>query len=314
MYKEGSIDATATMQNVESLKHSPANSNHSRIPHMSRFHVLRSALGVGLCLAAACLSLPAFASAPVTVTFAANSVWAQEIGNLDHSVNSVDYTVAVAAGKTLQLNLLCRNANVHFTVKDQTQGKVVLDNLKTGETTWSSPNATATTYAIRVYIEPGAIQSGETAKFALQVGQYGAGDMQSPTTAVTFDAGKPWAEKDGVLASGATAYNFSVAIAAGMTVKVNLVSSNPQLHFKVTDQTQNKKLVDTSTAGANTWSESAAAATTYMIQVYVDPAALPSGQKAQFALQVGHYASGDTQPANPASATTATPPAATTSM
>jgi hypothetical protein len=281
---------------------------------MSRFHLLRSALGMSLGLATVCTSLPAFAGAPVTVTFAANSVWAQEIGNLNHSANSIDYTVAVAAGKTLQLNLLCRNANVHFTVKDQTQGKVVLDNLKTGETTWSSPNATATTYSIRVYIETGAIQSGETAKFALQVGQFGAADMKSPTTAVTFDADKPWVEKDGVLASGATAYNFSVAIAAGMTVKVNLVASNPQLHFKVTDPTQNKQLVDTSTTVANTWSESPAAATTYMIQVYADPAALPSGQKAPFALQIGHYASGDPQPSNPASTTTAAPPAAATSM
>jgi hypothetical protein len=269
---------------------------------MSRSHVLRGALGVGLAVAAACGAMPAFAGAPVVVTFAPNSVWAQEIGNLDHSANLVDYTVAVAAGKTLQLNLLCRNANVHFTVKDQTQGKVVLDNLKTGESTWSTPNATATTYAIRVYIEPAAIQSGETAKFALQVGQFGAADMKSPATAVTFDDGKPWVEKDGALASGATVYNFSVAIAAGDTVKVNLVSHNPQLHFRVSDPTQNKTLVDTGTTSANTWSESAATATTYAIEVYVDPSALPAGEKAPFALQIGHYASGDAQPATPASA------------
>ena len=277
---------------------------------MSRFHILRSALGVSLGLAAACMWLPAVAGTPVTVTFAANSVWAQEVGNLDHSDNSLEYTVAVAAGKTLQLNLLSRNPNVHFRVKDQSDGKVLLDSLKTGESTWSTPTATATTYLIRVSIDPAAIDSGDTAKYALQIGQYGASDMQSPTTAVTFEADKPWAERDGVLASGAIAYNFSVAIAAGMTVKVNLVSSNPQLHFKVNDQTHDKKLVDTGTTGANTWSEPVAAATTYMIQVYVDPAALPPGQKAQFALQVGHFASGVTQPANPASATTAAPPAA----
>jgi len=48
--------------------------------------------------------------------------------------------------------------------------------------------------------------------------------------------------------------------------------------------------------------------------VYVDPAAMPSGQKVPFALQVGQYASGDTQPAKPAGATTAAPPAAATSM
>lgn len=277
---------------------------------MSRFHVLRSALGVSLSLSVACLALPVFAGTPVTVTFAANSVWAQEIGNVDRSDSSVDYTVAVAAGKTLQVNLLTRNPNVHFKVRDQSLGKVVLDSLKTGASTWSTSNETATTYEIRVYIDRDTIESGDTAKYALQIGQYGAADLQPPSTTVTFDADKPWAQRDGILASDATAYNFTVAIAAGMTVKVNLLASNPQLHFKVTDQTQNKKLVDTSTTGANTWSEPVAAATTYMIQVYVDPAALPAGQKAQFALQVGHYPSGDAQPAKPASATTAAPPAA----
>ena len=281
---------------------------------MSPFHFLRSALGVSLGLVAACMSLPVFAAAPVTVTFAANSVWAQEIGNLNQSDTSLDYTVAIAAGKTLQLNLLSRNPNVHFKVKDQTHDKPLLDTLTTGESTWSTPNVTATTYAIHVYIESAAIQSGDTAKYALQIGQYGAEDMQPPTSAVTFEANKPWAEQDGTLDSSATAHNFTVAIAAGMTVKVNLVSSNAGLHFKVNNQTQDKKLVDTSTTGANTWSESVAAATTYMIQVYADPTAMPSGQKVQYALQVGQYASGVTQPATPAGATTAAPPAAATSM
>jgi hypothetical protein len=314
MPKEGSIDATATLQDGESSKHSQANSNHARIRHMSRFPFLRSALGAGLGLAAACMSLPAFADTPVTVTFEANSVWAQEVGNLTHSDSSLDYTVAIAAGKTLQLNLLSRNPNVYFKVKDQSHDKLLLDTHKTGESTWSSPNVTATTYAIRVYIEPAAIESGITAKYALQIGQYGAEDMQPPTNAVTFEANKPWAEQDGALASGATAHNFTVAIAAGMTVKVNLVSSNPGLHFKVSDQTHDKRLVYTSTTGANTWSESVAAATTYMVQVFVDPAAIPSGQKVPFALQVGQYASGNTQPAKPAGATTAASPAAATSM
>jgi hypothetical protein len=280
---------------------------------MARFHFLRSALGASLGLAVACMSLPAFADAPLAVTFEANSVWAQEIGNLSHSANSIDYTVAIAAGKTLQLNLLSRNPNVHFKVKDQSHDKPLLDTLATGESTWSSPNVTATTYAIRVYIEPAAIESGDTAKYALQIGQYGAEDLQPPTTAVTFEANKPWSEQDGALASDASAHNFTVAIAAGMTVKVNLVSSNPGLHFKVNDQTHDKKLFDTSTAGTNTWSESVATATTYMIQVYVDPATMPSGQKAPFALQVGQFASGDTQPAKPAGATSAAPAAAGTS-
>ncbi|WEN14029.1 hypothetical protein PY254_12370 [Rhodanobacter sp. AS-Z3] len=276
---------------------------------MSRFDFLRSALSLSLGLAAACVSLPVLADAPVNVTFAANSVWAQEVGNLDRSSDSLNYTVAIAAGKTLQLNLLSRNPNVQFKVTDQSQGKVMLDSRKTGETTWSTTNVADTTYAIQVYIDPAAIASGETAKYALQVGQYGAADLQAPTTAVTFEANQPWAVQNWTLASNAASHNFSVAIAAGMAVTVNLVSSNPQVQFKVDDQTHAKKLVDTATTGAKTWSESVADTTTYLIQVYVDPAALPSGQKAQFALQVGQYASGATQPAAAASAATAESPA-----
>jgi hypothetical protein len=271
---------------------------------MSRFRFSRCALGAGLGLAAACVSLPVFAGDPVAVTFAANSVWAQEIGNLTHSDSSLDYTVAVAAGKTLQLNLLTRNPNMRFKVEDQTHDKLLLDTRKTGESTWTLPNAPAATYAIRVYIDPVAIPSDDTAKYALQIGQYGAEDMQVPTSAVTFEAGKPWAQQAVVLLPGATAHNFTVAIAAGMMMKINLISNTPGLHFKVTDQTHDKALVDTSTTGANTWTESVATATNYMIQVYVDAAAAPAGQ-IQFALQVGQYPSGNTQPAG---ATTAAAP------
>jgi len=263
---------------------------------MSRFRPFRSALGLSFGLAAACVSLPALADDPILVTFAANSVWAQEIGNLTHSDSSLDYTVAVAAGKTLQLNLLTRNPNVRFKVEDQTRDKLLLDTRKTGESTWTQPSATAGTYAIRVYIDPAAIPSGNTAKYALQIGQYGAEDMQVSTSAVTFEAGKPWAQQAVTLLPGATAHNFTVAIAAGMTVKVNLLSNTPGLHFKVTDQTHDKSLVDTSATGANTWTDSVATATNYMVQVYVDPAVTPPGQT-QFVLQVGQYASANTQPA-----------------
>jgi len=276
---------------------------------MPRSCFFRRTLSLSVGLAAACMSLPTLADTPVAVTFAANSVWAQEVGNLTRSDDSLDYTVAVAAGKTLQLNLLSRNPNVFFKVKDQSDGKVVLDTRKTGESTWSTPNATATTYAIRVYIDSAALKFDNTAKFALQIGQYGAEDLQSPATAVTFEPGKPWAQRDGILDAGAPVYNFTVAIAAGMTIKVNLVSSNPELHLRVSDQTHNKKLVDTSATGPNTWSESVAAATNYAIQVYVDPAAMSSGQKARFALQVGQYSSGDIQPAKPATVTTTAPQA-----
>jgi len=281
---------------------------------MPRFHFLRStAMGVSLGMAAAFMSLPAFAATPDTVTFAANSVWAQEIGNLDHSGSSHDYTVAIAAGKTLQVNLHSNNANVYFKVNDQIHGKQLLDSHETGVSTWSSPNATATTYAIQVYMAPDAVKRGETAKYALQVGQYGASDLKPPTTAMTFQANQPWSVQAGSLASGAPAHDFTVSIAAGMAVKINLVASNPQLHFKVNDQTADKNLIDTSTSGTNTWSDLVATATTYTIQVYVDPAAIPAGQQAPFTLQVAQYASGDAQSAQPAGATTAAPPAAAAS-
>ena len=281
---------------------------------MPRFHFLRStAMGAGLGMAAACMSLPTFAATPVTVTFPANSVWAQEIGNLDHSDSARDYTVAVAAGKTLQLNLLSSNANVYFKVIDQTHGKQLLDSHETGVSTWSTPNATATTYTVQVYMDPGAVKREETAKYALQVGQYGASDLKPPTTAMTFQANQPWSVQTGSLASGAPAHDFTVSIAAGMVVKVNLVASNPQLHFKVDDQTHGKNVVDTGTSGTNTWSDSVATATTYTIQVYVDPAAIPAGQQAPFTLQVAQYGSGAAQPTQPAGATTAAPPAAATS-
>lgn len=276
---------------------------------MSRFNFLRGALGVGLGLAAVCVSLPVFADTPVSVTFAPNSVWAQEIGGLDRSNKSVDYTVAVAAGKTFKLNLLSRSPNVQLKVRDQSRKKVVLDSQKTGDTSWTTVNETATTYAIQVYIDPVAVPSGEAVKYALQIGQYGVEDFQAPTTAVEFEPNKPWAVQSWTLGADATSHNFSVAIAAGMTVKVNVISSNAQVHFKVNDQTHDKPLVDTATSGAETWSESVGAATTYKIQVYVDPAAVRSGQKAQFALQVGQYASGDGHPEKLASASSTASPA-----
>lgn len=277
---------------------------------MSRFPFLRStAMGVSLGMAAACMALPAFAATPDTVSFPANSVWAQEIGNLDHDSSSHDYTVAIAAGKTLQVKLISNDANAYFKVTDQSHNQEVLDSHKTGTSNWSTPNATATTYTIQVYLDPAAAERGETAKYALQIGQYGAEDLRPPTTAVTFQANKPWAEQDGSLAAGATAHDFTVSMAAGMTISVNLVSKNPQVHFKVQDPAQ-KQLIDTSTTGSNTWSAPVATATTYTIEVYADPTALPSGQQAPFALQVGQFAAGAAQPAG---ATTAAPPAAAAS-
>lgn len=281
---------------------------------MSRLHLLRSAaISVGLCLAVG-MSLPAFADTPVTVTFAANSVWAQEIGNLSASASSNDYTVAITAGKTFKINLISRNPNIYFKVKDQTSGKQVLDSRKTGESTWTTQTTTAGTYTIQVYTDPAALAADENAKYALQIGQYGAEDLRPPTTAVAFQANQPWTQEQAALAANAPAHDFTVAIAAGMNIKVNLVANNPQMHFRVSDQAGNSKLVDTATTGTNTWTESVPAATNFVIQVYADPASMPAGQQAPFTLQVGQYGAGDAQPAGaPASpaaaASTTTSPA-----
>ncbi|HTN29299.1 MAG TPA: hypothetical protein VL178_00490, partial [Pseudomonas sp.] len=94
---------------------------------MSRFDFLHRALGASLGLAVACISLPVFADTTVNVTFAPNSVWAQEVGSLDRFNKSVDYTVAGVAGKTFKLNLLTRSPNVQLKVKDQNRRKAVLD-------------------------------------------------------------------------------------------------------------------------------------------------------------------------------------------
>lgn len=276
---------------------------------MSRFSLLHNtAMGVSLGVAAACMALPAFAATPDTVTFPANSVWAQEIGNLAPGNGSHDYTVAIAAGKTLQVKLISNNGNVYFKVSDQNRNQEVVDSHQTGSADWSTPNAAATTYTIQVYMDPAAVKRSEVAKYALQIGQYGAADLRPATTAMTFQADNPWAQQNGSLAAGATSHDFTVAIAAGMTVSVNLVTKTPQMHFKVQDSAQ-QQLVDTSMTGTNTWTAPVATATTYTIQVYADPAALPSGQQAPFTLQVGQFAA-----AQPAGATTAaTPPAASTS-
>jgi len=277
---------------------------------MSRFPFAhRTAMGVSLGMAVACMALPVLAATPDAVTFPANSVWAQEIGNLDHDNSLHDYAVAVAAGKTLQVKLISNNANAYFKVTDQSRSQEVVDSHTTGTSNWSTPNAAAGTYTIQVYLDPGAVKREETAKYALQIGQYGAEDLRPPTTAVTFQPNKPWTEQDGSLAAGATAHDFAVSLAAGMTISVNLVSKNPQVHFKVQDPTS-KQLIDTSTTGTNTWSAPATtAATTYTIEVYADSAALPSGQQAPFALQVGQFPAG----AQPAGATTATAPVAAAS-
>jgi len=274
---------------------------------MSPSPVCRSLI-VAIAIAATGAALPAFADSSVTVTFQPNNPWTQEVGNVSRMDDSHDYTVAIAAGKTLQINLVTRDPNVFFKVRNDSQRKDLIDTLNTGATTWSTPNTDAATYTIHVYVQPDAMQRGEVADYALQIGQYGQSDMRAPTTTVTFEENKPWVQTVGTLDSQAAARDYAVAIAAGQTLAVNLVTRNPKVYFKVQDQATGTTLIDSATSSATTWSTPVEAAATYTVSVYADPAAVPPGAKAGYALQIGHYPQGNAQPAT-AGTTAPSPPA-----
>ncbi|TAN07687.1 MAG: hypothetical protein EPN38_05715 [Rhodanobacteraceae bacterium] len=264
---------------------------------------------LGFALAAASLMAPAFAGSPVNVTFQANNHWAQEVDDVGHYDSSHDYVVTIGAGKILQVNLVSRNPNVFFRVKDTAADKQLIDSYTTGATTWSTgPVAAATNYLIHVYVQPAAIGRDDKAKYALQIGQYGPEDIKAPATDVTFEDGKPWTQMVGSLDSAAAAHDYNVAMAAGKTLQVNLITHNPKVHFAVTDQATRQKLVDTATTGAATWSGQAPAAATYTVHVYANAADVPPGTKAGFALQIGQFGgAGSAGQAAPAGAATAAP-------
>lgn len=263
-------------------------------------------LVAALALAAAGAPLSALAASSTTVTFQPNNPWTQEIGKVTRMDNAQDYTVAVAAGKTLQINLVTRDPNVFFKVRNDTQRKDLVDTLSTGATTWSTSNTDAGTYTIHVYVQPDAMQRGEVADYALQIGQYGESDMRSPTTTVTFEDDKPWVQAVGTLDSQAAARDYAVAIAAGQTLAVNLVTRNANVHFKVENQANGQTLVDSATGATTNWTTPVETAGNYTISVFADPSALPPGTRAGYALQIGHYAQATAQPG---AAGTAAPPA-----
>lgn len=255
---------------------------------------------LAFCAGAACVAPGIAAAQPVTVTFPANAHWAQEVDTITSSNLQQSYSVAIETGKILQVNLVTRNPNLFFKVKDTTSGKDLVDTYKTGATTWSTPAATApTTYVIDVYAQTGVMQYGDTAKYALQIGQYGKSDMQAPTTAVQFEEGKPWVQTTGTLDAQGTAQDYTVAIDAGQTLAVNLVSNSPKVHFKVEDKTSGQTLVDSASSNVTSWSAPVSAASNFTVTVYTDPAGMLPGSKVGYALQIGRYAQG----AAPAAAT-----------
>jgi hypothetical protein len=273
---------------------------------MSSFRFFRC-LPVVVAMALTGAAFPALADSAVTVAFQPNNPWTQEIGKVTRMDSAQDYTVAIAAGKTFQINLVTRDPNVFFKVRNDTTRDNLVDTFNTGATTWSVSTSDAATYTVHVYVQPEAMQRGEAADYALQIGQYGASDMRAPTTTVTFEENKPWVQTVGTLDSQATSRDYAVAIAAGQMLAVNLVTRNPNVHFKVENPASGQTLVDSATATTTSWTTPVDAATNYTISVYADPAAVPPGAKAGYALQIGHYTQGNAQPAT---AGTAAPPAA----
>lgn len=264
---------------------------------VSRFRSLRplaTALGIALCTA---LALPALADTPVTVTFQPGSHWAQEVNTVDRYDYYHDYSVAIPADKTFQINLVTRDPNVFFKVKDETHDKKLVDTLQTGATTWSTQTTEPTTYSIRVYVQPDAMQRDEKPKYALQIGQYGKNDLQTATTAVTFENNNPWAQMTGSVDQQAPAHDFTVAIGAGKTLAVNLITQNPDVHFTVKDQASGNVLVDSGKTPTTKWSTTVPAAGNYTVGVYATPTSLPPNQQVKYALQIGQYAGGAAEPA-----------------
>lgn len=270
-----------------------------------RVHFIATAFVIGT--ASACIAPSAIADSPVNVTFQPDTHWVQEVDTLNRYDYYKEYSVAIEPGKILQINLITRDPNIFFKIKNETSDKQEVDTFKTGATTWSAPAGTAAaTYTIHVYVQPEALQRDEKPKYALQIGQYGQSDMQVEATPVTFEANNPWAQQVGTLDAQGPARDYTVAMAAGQTLAVNLITQNTNVHFKV--QANGQTLVDSAGTHATTWSTPVTAAGTYTVNVYADPSALPPGTRAGYALQIGHYAQNETQAA---SAGTAAAPAST---
>lgn len=263
------------------------------------------AAAITVAIGVAVIAMPAFATDATVVTFQAGNPWAQEVGTVTHDDAAHDYSVAVDANKTFQIKLFTPNPNLFFKVTGG-NGKTLVDTSTSGDHDWSTLTTAASTYTIRVYIQPETIQRGDTTKYALNIGQYGQADMQAASTSVAFEAGKPWAQAVGTLDATGNAHDYTATIPAGESFAVNLVTRDANVHFKVLDKTAGKTLVDSAQTGSAQWSTVATAPTDFVVHVFADASALPPGAKLGYTVQIGHYA----QASAPASAGSAAAPAA----
>ncbi|MER3546433.1 MAG: hypothetical protein C4338_02055 [Rhodanobacteraceae bacterium] len=104
--------------------------------------------------------------------------------------------------------------------------------------------------------------------------------------AIAFTPGNPWAQAVGQITKGENYHEYTVHATAGKTLKVNLISRNPNLYFRVLPPDSDKPLIDTMNSGETSWSTQPAADTDYTVRVYADPSAIPSTEISKFDLQV----------------------------
>lgn len=129
--------------------------------------LLRGALAAALALAVA---TPAMCVEPIS--FIPGNPWTQTIGSVTKTSNFQEYSFTAGGGKTLQINLISRNPNLYFRVVSADSRDPLVDTMKSGATTWTTKPATNETYTVRVYQDPSTIATGDTTKYALQVGVY----------------------------------------------------------------------------------------------------------------------------------------------
>ncbi len=124
---------------------------------------------------------------------------------------------------------------------------------------------------------------------ALCAGSMTLAPQSHAADAIAFTPGSPWAQAVGQISKTDDYHEYTVHAVAGKTLKVNLISRNPNLYFRVLPPNSHKPLIDTMSSGETSWSTQASADTDYTVHVYADPSTLPSNEVSKFALQVGVF-------------------------
>ena len=114
-------------------------------------------------------------------------------------------------------------------------------------------------------------------------------DATQAADAISFTPGNPWAQTVGSISKTDDYHEYTVHASAGKTLKINLISRDPNLFFRVLPPDSRKPLIDTMTSGETSWSMQPAVDTDYTVRVYADPGAIPRDQVSKFALQVGVF-------------------------